>query len=339
MLPLGSGEGGCGARAYTVSALADRNHDNVGRVAVLGAGTMGPGIAAVFAGAGFGACVYARREDATTGARARANEARQLLLDNDLATHADTSLDATDDLGEALRGARLVIEAISEDPKAKRELFEQVEELVGEDVILASTTSGLDIDAISAGARNRARFVVMHFWNPAHLVPLVEVMGGVETASSLLDEVESLLRRIGKYPVRLNRYAPGFIGARLQQAVVREAIALLEAGVASAEEIDAATRHGFGARFPVLGPLETSDLGGLDVVAALHSYLLADLDNSTKPQDLLKERIANGDLGVKSGRGFYDWSVRDVSELAQRRDQELITRLKSLHRSGELSLG
>jgi 3-hydroxybutyryl-CoA dehydrogenase len=179
----------------------------------------------------------------------------------------------------------------------------------------------------------------MHFWNPAHLVPLVEVMGGADTESWLLDLVESVLRRIGKYPVRLIRYAPGFIGARLQQAVVREAIALLQAGVASAEDIDAATRHSFGARFPVLGPLETSDVGGLDVIAAIHSYLLADLDSSTQPQDLLTEKVAGGDLGVKTGRGFYDWSERDPTELAQRRDEELIMRLKSLHRSGELSFG
>jgi 3-hydroxybutyryl-CoA dehydrogenase len=120
---------------------------------------------------------------------------------------------------------------------------------------------------------------------------------------------------------------------------VREAIALLQAGVASAEDIDAATRLSFGARFPVLGPLETSDVGGLDVVAAIHRYLLADLDCSTGPQDLLTELVAGGDLGVKTGRGFYNWSNRDAADLARRRDDELIMRLKSLHESGQLSFG
>jgi len=339
ILPFGLGGSGCRSRTYTVSALADRNHDNIGRVAVLGAGTMAPGIAAVFAGAGFESCIYARREGAAVAARRRSKDQRQLLVEHDLATHADTPINATDDLDEALRGAGLVIEAITENAQSKASLFGQVEDLVADDVILASTTSGLDIDQISVGARSRGRFVVMHFWNPAHLVPLVEVMGGADTESWLLDLVESVLRRIGKYPVRLIRYAPGFIGARLQQAVVREAIALLQAGVASAEDIDAATRHSFGARFPVLGPLETSDVGGLDVIAAIHSYLLADLDSSTQPQDLLTEKVAGGDLGVKTGRGFYDWSERDPTELAQRRDEELIMRLKSLHRSGELSFG
>jgi 3-hydroxybutyryl-CoA dehydrogenase len=305
---------------------------------VLGAGSMGPGIAAVFAGAGLESWIYARRHEAAIAARTRSEDQRAVLFDNDLASHSDTPIYATDHLEEALEGSGLVIEAISENIEAKATLFRQVEDLVEGDVILGSTTSGLDIDEISAGARNRGRFVAMHFWNPAHLVPLVEVMGG-EAESSLLDMVESLLRRIGKYPVRLNRYAPGFIGARLQQAVVREAIGLVQAGVASAEDIDAATRLSFGARFPVLGPLETSDVGGLDVIAAIHTYLLADLDSSTEPQDLLTDLVERGNLGVKTGRGFYDWSDRDATDLARRRDEELIMRLKSLHRSGQLSLG
>jgi 3-hydroxybutyryl-CoA dehydrogenase len=306
---------------------------------VLGAGTMGPGIAAVFAASGFESCIYARRTEACEPARALAEEQRQLLWDHGLASHADSAITATDDLEQAVGDAGFVVEAISEDAGAKSTLFRQVEELVLPHVVLGSTTSGLNVEKWSAAARHPARFVVMHFWNPAHLVPLVEVMGGSATDPALLNRVEDLLRRIGKYPVRLNRYAPGFIGARLQQAVVREAIALLQAGVASAEDIDAATRLSFGARFPVLGPLETSDVGGLDVVAAIHRYLLGDLDCSTGPQDLLTDLVAGGDLGVKTGRGFYNWSTRDAADLARRRDDELIMRLKSLHESGQLSFG
>jgi len=326
-------------RSYTVSRLSQRDHDSAGRVAVLGAGSMGPGIAAVFSAAGFESHIYARRLAAGGAAQRRAESQRELLWDHGLATHADTVIRASHDLEEALEGVGLVIEAISENLEEKADLFATVEQFVGADVVLASTTSGLDIGRISSGARHPGRFLVTHFWNPAHLVPLVEVMGGKETESSLLDWVEDLLRRIGKYPVRLNRYAPGFIGARLQQAVVREAIALLQAGVASAEDIDAATRLSFGARFPVLGPLETTDVGGLDVIAAIHAYLLADLDCSTQPQTLLRELVASGDLGVKTGRGFYDWSKRDPVELTERRDEELIRRVKSLHQTGELSLG
>jgi 3-hydroxybutyryl-CoA dehydrogenase len=124
---------------------------------------------------------------------------------------------------------------------------------------------------------------------------------------------------------------------RLQQAVVRESVALLEAGVASAEDIDAATRLSFGARFPIIGPLETSDLGGLDVILSIHEYLLADLDRSDAPQTMLRELVRDGHLGVKTGRGFYDWATRDAGELARRRDQELIARIKSLRDRGELS--
>ncbi len=300
---------------------------------------MAPGIAAVFAAGGLEATIYARRSDAGEQASKTAQEQRRLLVEHDLALSADTQIGSTTDLGDAVAGAEIVVEAISEDVSAKQGLFSEVEDRVEAEVILASTTSGLDIAAISAGARHKARFVVTHFWNPAHLVPLVEVLGGDDADVTMVDDVVSLLCRMGKYPVRLEKYAPGFIGARLQQAVVREAIALLESGVATAEAIDAATRLSFGARFPVLGPLETSDLGGLDVISAIHEYLLPDLDCSREPQKWLQSLVESGNLGVKTGAGFYDWSSRDAAQLAQRRDEELLARIKDLHRHGVLGIG
>ncbi|MGH8913601.1 MAG: 3-hydroxyacyl-CoA dehydrogenase family protein [Acidimicrobiia bacterium] len=306
-------------------------------VAILGAGTMGPGIAAAFAASGFATSLWARRLAAAETAVEDARRRVTMLVDNRLAEPGERHLEPTDDLAAALDGAELVVEAISEDLDAKRSLFADVEERAGSGALLASTTSGLDVGEIARSAHRPERFVVMHFWNPAHLIPLVEVLGGSDTAPEMVDEACSLVRRLGKHPVRLNKFVPGFLGVRLQQAVVRESVALLEAGVASAEDIDAATRLSFGARFPVIGPLETSDLGGLDVILSIHEYLLADLDCSQSPQTLLRELVGDGHLGVKTGRGFYDWASRDAAELARRRDEELIARVKSLRDRGDLA--
>jgi 3-hydroxybutyryl-CoA dehydrogenase len=161
-------------------------------------------------------------------------------------------------------------------------------------------------------------------------MPLVEVCGGRDTAPETVDRSVELAAAIGKQPVRLEREVLGFLGVRMQQAVVREAIALLEAGVASATDIDLAVRTSFGIRFPVVGPLESADLTGLDVIEAIHGYLLRDLDRSTEPQRLLRERVGAGRLGIKTKAGFHDWTVQDPQECVRRRDDELVRRLHLL---------
>lgn len=305
----------------------------ISRAAVVGAGTMGPGIAATLGAAGIDTTLWARRPRAAAEAAEDALGRIRILRESGLAASAPGDVTAVDDLAGAVDGVEIVIEAISEDVAAKRAVLGAVEEVVDADVVLASTTSGLDPDEIARDLAHPNRFLVAHFWNPAHLIPLVEVLGCQQTPAELVDSVCAWLHAIGKHAVRLHKFVPGFLGVRLQQAVVREAIALLEAGVASAEDIDAATRLSFGARFPIIGPLETSDLGGLDVVANIHSYLLADLDASTEPQPALVRLVESGRLGVKSGEGFYDWSQRDAAELIRRRDQELLSRLQQLRAS------
>jgi 3-hydroxybutyryl-CoA dehydrogenase len=185
------------------------------------------------------------------------------------------------------------------------------------------------VTQIAAALRRPERLVAMHFWNPAHLMPLVEI-AGEQAAPDRLEQATELALAIGKLPVRLEREVLGFLGVRLQQAVVREAIALVERGAASAEDIDLAVRASFGIRFPVSGPLESADLSGLDVIASIHSYLLRDLDRAEEPQRALRELVAAGALGVKSGRGFFDWSARDPQVTIRRRDEELVRRLKLL---------
>ena len=196
---------------------------------------------------------------------------------------------------------------MSEDLAAKHEVLEAVEGVVDTDALLATNTSGLRVTDIAAPLRHRDRVVALHFWNPAHLMPIVEVAGGEHAAPDGVAEAADLVRAIGKVPVVLHHEVLGFLGTRMQQAVVREAIALLDAGVASsAADIDLAVRTSFGVRFPAIGPLESADISGLDVIAAIHGYLLPDLDRSTAPQPALVDRVGRGDLGVKSGRGFHE---------------------------------
>lgn len=303
------------------------------RVAVLGTGTMAPGIAASFAAAGWPARLWGRDADRLNAASERATAALGQLRAEQLAGPSATTVSATHDLAAALADVSLVVEAVREDAATKRSLFEQVERHAAPGALLASTTSGLLIDDFVGPSPER--YLALHFWNPAHLMPLVEVAGGQATPGEVVDRGCAIVQAIGKTPVRLRRPVVGFIGTRLQQAVVREAIALLEAGVADAADIDAATRLSFGARFPVMGPLETSDVGGLDVVLAIHDYLLGELDRSVEPNPLLRSLVDRGELGAKTGRGFYDWSVRSADELRAERDRELITRVRMLRDAEE----
>ena len=301
------------------------------RVAVLGAGTMAPGIATSFAAAGHSVRLWARKPAAGAAALRSAQAATEFLAGEGLASPGGPHLIRfIGDLAGALEGADLVVEAIAEDLTQKRNLFVRVERLVDSGCILASNTSGLPVDDIAAGVRDPGRVLALHFWNPAHLMPLVEVAGGKKTAPEVIERAQEIVRGIGKRPIRLQRTVLGFIGTRLQQALVREAIALLREGVADASEIDATVRLALGTRFPVLGPLELSDLGGLDVIAAIHDYLLSDLASSGEPDPLLLEMVAAGHLGAKSGRGFYDWSLRDANELRAARDAELLRQVKAL---------
>ncbi|HET6547146.1 MAG TPA: 3-hydroxyacyl-CoA dehydrogenase NAD-binding domain-containing protein [Solirubrobacter sp.] len=292
---------------------------------VLGAGTMAPGIAAAFAGAGHPVRLWARSAERARAAAARARELAAFLVEHRLAA-SPAAIEPAREL-EELSGAGVVVEAIAESLDAKQDLFGRVEAVVGEGTLLASTTSGLRVADLAARVRRPERVVAMHFWNPAHLMPLVEVAGERASRASI-DRAMALSRAIGKVPVLLEREVLGFLGVRLQQAVVREAIALVEAGVASAEDIDLAVRTSFGIRFPVIGPLESADLTGLDVIEAIHGYLLADLDRSTEPQAALRSRVAAGDLGSKSGRGFHDWTRRDAAATMRARDDELVRRLQ-----------
>ena len=301
---------------------------------------MAPGIAVAFAAAGYSVRIWGRSGERASAALAAAKRDAELLEREGLAGAATETLeriDATDDLSAAVDDAGVIVEAITEDLEAKRELVALLEAVCAPAALIATNTSGLRVSDIAAGAMSPGRIVAMHFWNPAHLMPIVEVAGGEHADDASVEHAVALSKCIGKVPVVIENEVLGFLGTRMQQAVVREAIGLFQAGVASAQDIDLAVRTSFGVRFPVIGPLEATDLGGLDVIASIHEYLLEDLDRSTSPQQALAERVARGDLGVKSGKGFHDWSERDPAELVARRDAELAQRLRQLADEGLIS--
>lgn len=290
---------------------------------------MGPGIAAAFAGSGHRVQIWGRSAERAQAAAQRAGELAAFLREEGLiaSTTKVIEITSTNEL-EAVSDSAVIVEAVAENLDLKRDLFTQLDRMCPRATLLASNTSGLLVTEIATTVEHRERVVAMHFWNPPHLMPIVEICGGLDTSPDVVARAVALARQIGKQPVLLRKEILGFLGTRMQQAVVREAIALLDGGVATAEDIDLAVKTSFGLRFPVIGPLETTDLSGLDVIAAIHDYLLRDLDCSTSPQAGIRDRVNRGELGVKSGIGFYDWSKRSSAELIRQRDQELVRRLR-----------
>jgi 3-hydroxybutyryl-CoA dehydrogenase len=284
-------------------------------IAVLGAGLMGHGIAYLFAAAGHEVRVH----DPVAGARdalpKRLGEIRD-LLGGDAALLGRVTVFS--DLAEAVGDAAVVIEAAPEKLELKRQLFADLDRLTRHDAILASNTSVIPIIEISTAVRDRTRVLGAHFWNPPHLVPLVEVIMMGPGNRRAADILMGLLKGAGRHPVLVKCDIPGFIGNRLQHALKREAIALVAAGVCDAETIDDVVKLGFGARMAVLGPLEQSDLVGLDLTKAIHDTLIPDLDVTPHTHPYLDALVAEGALGMKTGRGFREWTPQEAEAVRER---------------------
>jgi 3-hydroxybutyryl-CoA dehydrogenase len=224
----------------------------------------------------------------------------------------------------AAANASIIIEAAPERLALKQQIFATLEQHAPADAILASNTSALPISQIAAGLPTRERILGAHFWNPPHLVPLVEIVLMDEANRPAAERLAGVLRAIGRHPVFVQRDIPGFIGNRLQHALKREAIALVAAGVCDAETIDDVVKQGFGARLGVLGPLEQSDLVGLDLTKNIHDTLIPDLDTTAHTHPYLETLIAKGDLGMKTGRGFRQWTPEQADAVRERLRRALI---------------
>jgi 3-hydroxybutyryl-CoA dehydrogenase len=219
------------------------------------------------------------------------------------------------DLADCVRGVDYVVEAVSESLPLKQKLFAEIEMHVGDDTILASNTSVIPITDIMRGLTRRERALGTHWWNPPYLVPLVEVIGTEWTSPAAIEWTMQLHRDVGKTPAHVKKDVPGFIGNRLQHALWREAIALVEHGICDAETVDTVIKAAFGRRLAVLGPLENADMVGTDLTLAIHQTVLPAIESRPGPSPYLEKLVADGKLGFKSGEGFRTWTPQQQAAL------------------------
>ena len=314
---------------------------DIKRIGILGAGLMGHGIAQVFASAGFNVTIYDVDTASLETVKDRIAGNFKPFIDLNLASPEDKAsclerVAIADSMEALCRESQVIIEAISEDMGIKKKTYEEIEKYTATDTILASNTSALSITDISAALEHKERFLGSHFWNPPHIIPCVEVIMGAATAPDVFETFYALMEKVNKVPVRVMKDIPGFLGNRLQHAMWREAIALRDQNIASAEDIDKVVKYGFGVRMPFIGPLETADLAGLALTRDIHEYLLPYLNASPEPSAVLAELVAAGATGVKAGKGFYEWTPEKLQQIIGRRDvillrilHEIITEVKS----------
>lgn len=220
----------------------------------------------------------------------------------------------TEDLEEAVKDADFVIECIPENMELKQDLFKSLEPLCRKDTIFATNTSVMSITEISEKCTEKSRVVGTHFWNPPYLIPLVEVVKSGYTSDDVMGKTMELLKKAGKHPIKVNKDVPGFVANRLQHALWREAISIVERGIADAATVDEAVKYSFGLRLPKLAPMENADMVGTDLTLSIHSYIFKHLENSAEPSPLLKEKVEKGELGFKSGEGFQKWTAEEIKE-------------------------
>ena len=285
------------------------------QIGVIGAGLMGHGIAYLLAAAGHTVRVYDPSADWRASLSQRLEIARA-LLDGD--PELLKRITAYDQMAPAVKDAAFIFEAAPEKLPLKQQIFAELESLTDLSAVLASNSSAIPSTEIGRYLKHRSRVVGTHFWNPPHLVPLVEVIQNDATSDETIRRTIGLLRSAGRQPVHVKKDIPGFIGNRLQHALKREAIALLAAGVADAETIDTVVKSGFGARMAVLGPLEQSDLVGLDLTLDISEVLVSDLDRSASPHPFLREKVKAGKLGMKAGEGFRRWTPEEANAVRER---------------------
>jgi len=293
--------------------------DKIKKISIIGAGLMGHGIAQIFAAQKYPVTILDVQQGLLFKAVENIRSNLTLMAQNGIGCQEEIEpilqrIKTTLNLEEAASEAQLVIEAVSENLELKQKIFRELDRFASSDAILATNTSVISITEIGQNARFKGRILGTHFWNPPYLIPLVEVIKGEETSPQVMDATFELLKRVGKHPVRVNKDVPGFVGNRLQHALWREAISIVERGIADPETVDEVIKNGFGIRLAVLGPLENADMVGLDLTLAIHNYILKYLESSPDPSPLLKRKVEGEELGFKKGRGFYSWTSDKAEE-------------------------
>ncbi|MBM3935207.1 MAG: 3-hydroxyacyl-CoA dehydrogenase family protein [SAR202 cluster bacterium] len=296
---------------------------DIRRITVVGAGLMGHGIALEFALRGYQVTLNARTDESLTKAmeQVRKSLARMVSLGmatDDQSRKAAMSMDTHSNLALAVADADLVIESVVEDLAIKRHVFRQLDGLCPARTILASNSSAIMPSALAQATGRPEKVIDTHYINPPYLVPLVEVVRGPDTSDETADAVMSFLREIGKRPILIEREVPGFVASRLQAALLREALWLVQNGVASAADVDRAIKDSLGRRWAVAGVFEVLELAGWDLLAAIAANLFPHLADDKEVPDVLADKVDNDELGVKTGQGFYKWTPESAEALRQR---------------------
>lgn len=308
------------------------------RVAVLGAGKMGLGIAQLFATRGHEVKVIYVYDDKTRYDAAEVIRGNlSVLVENEVLTQeeADAALGRigfVDTIEETAGFADIVFEGIIENLEIKQDYFAKMDEIFPVSTVLATNTSAISITEIAEKSVHKERIIGTHYWNPAYLIPLVEVIRTKYVSEETVRKTYDLLAEAGKKPVIVKKDVPGFLANRMQHALFREALSIIENGIADPADVDDAIRYGFGMRLGICPPIEVMDMGGLDLTYAIHKYLFPHIESSTAPSKLLTENIEQGNLGFKTGKGIMDWPEDAVKKANQELTEGLIKVAKALGR-------
>jgi len=311
--------------------------EDIKNIGVVGAGIMGSGIAQIFARKGYKVLIVDISQDYLEKSRKLIDIFNKSLIEENI-MHIEEIENVINNISYSthntdLSDSDIIIEAIIEKMGIKQEFWRNIEKTAKANAIFATNTSGLSITEISMKIKDKSRFIGAHFWNPPHIIPLVEIIRAVDTVDETVDTLVALIKKIGKEPVVVKKDSPGFIGNRLQFALFREAVNIVEQGIADIEDVDKAMKYGPGFRYPIIGPFETADLGGLDTFYYISSYLFNELSDVKEPQNLIKELIDNNQLGVKTQKGLYDYSDGKDEEFIKHRDKMLFKMLKHIYNS------
>ncbi len=302
--------------------------ETIRKIVIAGAGIMGSSMAQLFAAGAYEVILYDIHEEALSKSRELIKVNQEALtragqLTEEIVEKINAGIDFSCQK-ECFTSADFVVEAIVEKMEVKHNFWREVSALVPETAVLTSNTSGLSLTEIAKAVKKPERFCGMHWLNPPHICPLVEVIRGEQTSEAVADLVYDVAKDIGRLPVRLKKEVPGFLINRFQFAVLREAMSLVEDGVCEKEDVDKVFKYGLGLRYACLGPFEIADLGGLDTFYHIADYLFPEISDAKEVHGMLRQLYEKGEYGVKTGSGFYDYSGGRGEEVIRKRDEDFL---------------